>query len=35
MMSNSKCGSCGSTDTRMCECGQTEICNDCDEVIQK
>lgn len=31
----SKCSFCGSEETRMCECGKTEICNDCDEVIQK
>lgn len=30
-----KCSFCGSTDIRICECGNTEICNECDEVIQK
>ena len=26
---------CGSEEIRMCECGKTEMCNNCDEVIQK
>jgi len=30
-----KCHACGSQEFRMCECGQTEFCNDCDEALQK
>ncbi len=26
---------CGSNETRLCECGKTEMCNQCDSVIQK
>jgi hypothetical protein len=30
-----KCSFCGSTNIRICECGNTEICDECNEVIQK
>ncbi len=35
MAKSTKCSECGSEEIRMCECGMTEFCNDCDAVIQK